>query len=180
MVRYTGSQLWLQKLNLGVFPSGQWGQTVNLLLFSFGGSNPPAPTKKSSIRTGYWIFCFCRTFSGLGGVDSNSIGPPYSPAGKKAPVQQRRPLPAAETGRSCWDCGQQGARAAQGTMQPLGAATRTHYSAQLAISTLAHQEIQYPNRVLDFLFYRNFLRAGREEGKCENQSPVLAQARRVC
>ena len=41
-------------------------------------------------------------------------------------------------------------------------------------------KIQYPNRVLDFLFRRNFLRAGREEGKCENQSPVLAQARRVC
>ena len=52
--------------------------------------------------------------------------------------------------------------------------------ARLAISTLAHQEIQYPNRVLDFLFCGNFLRAGREEGKCENQSPVLAQARRVC
>ena len=47
-------------------------------------------------------------------------------------------------------------------------------------STRAHQEIQYPNRVLDFLFRRNFLRAGREEGKCENQSTVLAQARRVC
>ena len=47
-------------------------------------------------------------------------------------------------------------------------------------STRAHQEIQYPNRVLDFLFYRSFFRAGREEGKCENQSPVLAQARRVC
>ena len=26
--------------------------------FSFGGSNPPAPTKNSSIRTGYWSFCF--------------------------------------------------------------------------------------------------------------------------
>ena len=52
--------------------------------------------------------------------------------------------------------------------------------ARLAQSTRAHQEIQYPNRVLDFLFYRNFFRAGREDGKCENQSPVLAQARRVC
>ena len=60
-------------------------------------------------------------------VDSNSIDPPNSPAGKKAPVQQRRPLPAAETGRSCWGCGQQDARAAQGTMQPLGAATRTPF-----------------------------------------------------
>ena len=130
------------KLNMGVFPSGQWGQTVNLLLFSFGGSNPPAPTKRSSIRTGCWIFCFVETFSGLSGrirtaaalsqktaqkqpgglflaarlatstrahqevqhpnrvldllfcrnffraerADSNSIGPPYSRAGKKAPV----------------------------------------------------------------------------------------------
>ena len=41
-------------------------------------------------------------------------------------------------------------------------------------------KIQYPNRVLDLLFCRNFFRAGREEGKCEKQSPVLAQARRVC
>ena len=38
------------KKNMGVFPSGQWGQTVNLLLFSFGGSNPPAPTKMLSVR----------------------------------------------------------------------------------------------------------------------------------
>ena len=53
-------------------------------------------------------------------------------------------------------------------------------AARLAISTLAHQEIQYPNRVLDFLFCGNFFRAGREEGKCENQSLVLAQARWVC
>ena len=52
--------------------------------------------------------------------------------------------------------------------------------ARLAISTLAHQEIQYPNRVLDLLFCGNFFRAGREEGKCEKQSPVLAQARWVC
>ena len=76
-------------------------------------------------------------------MDSNSIGPPYSPAGKKAPVG-------------------------------------LFLAARLATSTLAHQEIQYPNRVLDFLFCGNFFRAGREEGKCENQSPVLAQARWVC
>ena len=30
---------------MGAFPSGQRGQTVNLLLDSFGGPNPPAPTK---------------------------------------------------------------------------------------------------------------------------------------
>ena len=28
----------------GVFQSGQMGQTVNLLSFDFGGSNPSAPT----------------------------------------------------------------------------------------------------------------------------------------
>ena len=44
------TRLW--KTNMGVFPSGQWGQTVNLLLFSFGGSNPPAPTKNSGIQ---WV-----------------------------------------------------------------------------------------------------------------------------
>ena len=35
---------------MGVFPSGQWGQTVNLLHFCFGGSNPPAPTNKKPCR----------------------------------------------------------------------------------------------------------------------------------
>lgn len=29
---------------MGRFPSGQRGQTVNLLAFAFGGSNPPLPT----------------------------------------------------------------------------------------------------------------------------------------
>ncbi len=62
---------------------------------------------------------------------------------KNSPVQQRRPLPAAEAGRSCWGCGQQDARAAQGTTQPLGAATRVpFYFARLATSTRAHQELQ--------------------------------------
>ena len=31
---------------MGVFQSGQMGQTVNLLSFDFGGSNPSAPTLK--------------------------------------------------------------------------------------------------------------------------------------
>ena len=106
-----------------MFPSGQWGQTVNLLLFSFGGSNPPAPTKNSSIRTGYWSFCFICLEKGLQGWIRTASTRRIVRRGK-APVQQRRPLPAAETGRSCWGCGQQEARAAQGTTQPLGAATR--------------------------------------------------------
>ncbi len=35
---------------MGVFPSGQRGQTVNLLSADYGGSNPPAPTKKDEIE----------------------------------------------------------------------------------------------------------------------------------
>ena len=32
----------------GEYQSGQMGQTVNLLAFAFGGSNPSAPTNKPS------------------------------------------------------------------------------------------------------------------------------------
>ena len=71
---------------------------------------------------------------------------------KKPPVQQRRPLPAAETGRSCWGCGRQDARAAQGTMQPLGAATRAPYTAWLAQSTCAHQKTATYQNTLRFCF----------------------------
>ena len=39
-------------------------------------------------------------------------------------VQQRRPPPAAETGRSCWGRGQQDTSATQGTKWSLGTATR--------------------------------------------------------
>ena len=39
-------------------------------------------------------------------------------------LQQRRPRPVADAGRSCWGSGQQDASAAQGTMRMLGAATR--------------------------------------------------------
>ena len=34
-----------EKFEKGVFQSGQMGQTVNLLVDTFGGSNPSAPTK---------------------------------------------------------------------------------------------------------------------------------------
>ena len=31
----------------GEYQSGQMGQTVNLLVYTFGGSNPSSPTKKA-------------------------------------------------------------------------------------------------------------------------------------
>ena len=38
------SQNEIVDISPGVFQSGQMGQTVNLLAFAFGGSNPSAPT----------------------------------------------------------------------------------------------------------------------------------------
>ena len=46
----------------GRFQSGQMGQTVNLLLYSFGGSNPSLPTKKPRpIWPG--LFCYHYVFN---------------------------------------------------------------------------------------------------------------------
>ena len=59
---------------MGVFPSGQWGQTVNLLLFSFGGSNPPAPTKNSSVLKMLEFLFYLELCKETSRVDSNSCG----------------------------------------------------------------------------------------------------------
>ena len=40
---------------MGKYQSGQMGQTVNLLSFDFGGSNPSLPTQKER-RTGCLYF----------------------------------------------------------------------------------------------------------------------------
>ena len=82
--------------------------------------------------------------------------------------------------RETHECGWIRTASARRTVRRAKSPSGAFLDARFAISTLAHQEIQYPNRVLDFLFCGIFFRAGREEGKCENQSPVLAQARWVC
>ena len=47
--------------HVGRYPSGQRGQTVNLLADAFGGSNPPLPTisraPRPSSNGGVFIFC---------------------------------------------------------------------------------------------------------------------------
>ena len=44
---------------MGKYQSGQMGQTVNLLAYAFGGSNPSLPTKNQIvIERSYLIFCF--------------------------------------------------------------------------------------------------------------------------
>ena len=41
---------------MGEFPSGQWGQTVNLLRLRFDGSNPSSPTNKNDRRIPTVVF----------------------------------------------------------------------------------------------------------------------------
>ena len=42
---------------LGKYQSGQMGQTVNLLAYAFGGSNPSLPTqKRTSKRCPFFVF----------------------------------------------------------------------------------------------------------------------------
>ena len=106
--------------------------------FSFGGSNPPAPTKDSSIRTGYWSFCFICLAKGAARVDSNSIDPPNSPAGES-------PCATATTAASGRN------REELLGLRPAGCACRPRhdaaagsrdpgsFSARLAQSTRAHQ-----------------------------------------
>ena len=41
-----------EKRDKGSYQSGQMGQTVNLLAYAFGGSNPSLPTFKKSVPVG--------------------------------------------------------------------------------------------------------------------------------
>ena len=38
----------VEKITKGKYQSGQMGQTVNLLAYAFGGSNPSLPTTKAA------------------------------------------------------------------------------------------------------------------------------------
>ena len=42
-------QLYILHLFKGKYQSGQMGQTVNLLAYAFGGSNPSLPTKIAEV-----------------------------------------------------------------------------------------------------------------------------------
>ena len=124
-------------MNMGVFPSGQWGQTVNLLLFSFGGSNPPAPTKNSSIRTGYWSFCFiCRTKGTQGWIRTATATTAASGRNREELLGLR---PAGCACRPRHD-------AAAGSRDP------GSFSARRAQSTRAHQKTSAYASTLRFLF----------------------------
>ena len=74
------------KMNMGVFPSGQWGQTVNLLLSASVVRIHPRPPKNLNVHKYAEVFVLSKPKVSLSRVDSNNIGPPNSTAGKKAPA----------------------------------------------------------------------------------------------
>ena len=50
-------------MGMGKYQSGQMGQTVNLLAYAFGGSNPSLPTENQIvIERSCLIFCFSYRF----------------------------------------------------------------------------------------------------------------------
>ena len=71
----------------------------------------------------------CCTRSPAGSCRAATEGPANRRSKKN--VQQRRPPPAADAGRSCWGSGLQDASAAQGTKQTQGAATRLSEAASI-------------------------------------------------
>ena len=101
-------------------------KTAQWAVFSSAAREIHPRPPRTPVSNGYRSFCFISFEKGMQGRIRTASTRRTVRRGK-APVQQRRPLPAAETGRSCWGCGQQDARAAQGTMQPLGAATRAPF-----------------------------------------------------
>ena len=57
--------------HLGEYQSGQMGQTVNLLVFTFGGSNPSSPTKKAVSTDSF--FCIVTFVTHLFTTTSNTL-----------------------------------------------------------------------------------------------------------
>ena len=118
------------RIEYGRVPEWPMGTDCKSAAFSFGGSNPPAPTKKTSVENTL-VFCFIRY------LKFHSQGWIRTAAATSLKTAQKQP-------------------------------SGLFLAARLAISTRAHQEIQYPNRVLDFLFCRHFFRTGRDD-RCQWQ-----------
>ena len=62
-----------QQMNMGAFPSGHWGQTVNLLLNASVVRIHQLPPKTRYFERGIALFVFLN-FAGIALVDSNSCG----------------------------------------------------------------------------------------------------------
>ena len=64
---------------MGDFPSGQRGQTVNLLSIDFGGPNPPSPTKKKTPYF-YGVFLFWCEIDGKADEQRTASGGAAAPS----------------------------------------------------------------------------------------------------
>ena len=86
-------------------------------------------------------------------------------------LQQRRPLPAAEAGRSCWGRGQQDASAVQGTQRMLGAATRTAFI-MLYFSSKHNRALQSLLSLQSPVFTSSF--SGTQRARADTPAPDTA------
>ena len=73
-----------QKMNMGAFPSGQWGQTVNLLLNASVVRIHQLPPKRDTYK-GVSFFCFACFLRGYRWWIRTARAPRLRPAGQKCP-----------------------------------------------------------------------------------------------
>ena len=124
-------------MNMGVFPSGQWGQTVNLLLSASVVRIHPRPPRTPVSEPGTGVSVFICLAKGTQGWIRTATATTAASGRNREELLGLRPAGCACRPRH---------DAAAGSRDP------GSFSARLATSTRAHQELQYPNRVLEFLF----------------------------
>ena len=81
------------KKNMGVFPSGQWGQTVNLLLSASVVRIHPRPPKKLNVLRCVELFVYPPAFSNAGGWIRTAAATSLKTVQKQPSGQRRQPPP---------------------------------------------------------------------------------------
>ena len=75
-IREASCIVFFEMIEVGRYQSGQMGQTVNLLAYAFGGSNPPLPTKTydlptETLQSGFFLLpSHFRNYGHIGQVDN--------------------------------------------------------------------------------------------------------------
>ena len=131
--------------NSGRYPSGQRGQTVNLLAYAFGGSNPPLPTICSDDA------CTVRNVGGLSEKRGAAVRASWAPG--RAIELAIRAIEAAEKDicgnssaveRQPSKLGVAGSNPVSRSIQQMGLISRAHV-AQLAERVLGKDEVSGSN-----------------------------------
>ena len=121
---------------MGVFPSGQWGQTVNLLLSASVVRIHPRPPR-TPVCNGYRSFCFICLEKGMQGWIRTATATTAASGRNREELLGLRPAGCACRPRH---------DAAAGSRDP------GSFSARLAQSTRAHQKTATYQNTLRFLF----------------------------